>query len=158
LKAKGSLSCARVTRGLTLPSRGRPTTGFASCRPPLMSNVRPLQMPSCTSRPLQLSAHWPSSRSLFPTRGRCTRTGSGFALRHRSEVLATLQQRHGSPRHRKVAAGAFRESRYPPEPAIEVRTTIHVQGSGRSFRAAAQEGSFNVGTLNQCHGSPRHRQ
>ena len=28
--------------GLTLPSRGRPTSGFASCRPPLMSNVRPL--------------------------------------------------------------------------------------------------------------------
>ncbi|PYT03753.1 MAG: hypothetical protein DMF60_17405 [Acidobacteria bacterium] len=26
---------------LTLPSRGRPTSGFASCRPPLMSNVRP---------------------------------------------------------------------------------------------------------------------
>jgi len=30
--------------GLTLPSRGRPTSGFASCRPPLMSNVRPHQM------------------------------------------------------------------------------------------------------------------
>ena len=27
-------------RGLTLPSRGRATSGFASCRPPLMSNVR----------------------------------------------------------------------------------------------------------------------
>ena len=26
-------------RGLTLPSRGRATSGFASCRPPLMSNV-----------------------------------------------------------------------------------------------------------------------
>ena len=26
---------------LALPSRGRPTSGFASCRPPLMSNVRP---------------------------------------------------------------------------------------------------------------------
>src|SRR5437868_14126165 len=25
---------------LTLPSRGRPTSGFACCRPPLMSNVR----------------------------------------------------------------------------------------------------------------------
>src|SRR5205814_6789187 len=25
--------------GLTLPSRGRPTSGFACCRPPLMSNV-----------------------------------------------------------------------------------------------------------------------
>src|SRR5213595_2407675 len=31
-------------RGLTLPSRGRPTSGFASCRPPLMSNVRPRRM------------------------------------------------------------------------------------------------------------------
>jgi len=27
--------------GLTLPSRGRATSGFASCRPPLMSNVSP---------------------------------------------------------------------------------------------------------------------
>src|SRR5207244_7263898 len=33
------LPCLR-RRGLTLPSRGRPTSGFASCRPPLMSNVR----------------------------------------------------------------------------------------------------------------------
>ena len=29
---------------LTLPSRGRPTSGFACCRPPLMSNVRAQQM------------------------------------------------------------------------------------------------------------------
>jgi hypothetical protein len=28
------------TRGLTLPSRGRPQAGFAHLRPPLMSNVR----------------------------------------------------------------------------------------------------------------------
>ena len=28
-------------RRLTLPSRGRATSGFAGCRPPLMSNVRP---------------------------------------------------------------------------------------------------------------------
>ena len=33
-------------RGLTLPSRGRPTSGFASCRPPLMSNVRAHASPS----------------------------------------------------------------------------------------------------------------
>src|SRR5213592_383065 len=32
-----------VSRGLTLPSRGRPTSGFAGCRPPLMTNVRALQ-------------------------------------------------------------------------------------------------------------------
>jgi hypothetical protein len=31
---------------LTLPSRGRATSGFASCRPPLMSNVRALQAQS----------------------------------------------------------------------------------------------------------------
>jgi hypothetical protein len=30
------------TSGLTLPSRGRATPGFASCRPPLMSNVSAL--------------------------------------------------------------------------------------------------------------------
>ena len=28
-----------TTSALTLPSKGRPTSGFASCRPPLMSNV-----------------------------------------------------------------------------------------------------------------------
>jgi hypothetical protein len=38
----GSAWCRR----LTLPSRGRPTSGFACCRPPLMSNVRALRMPS----------------------------------------------------------------------------------------------------------------
>ena len=34
-------ACALRSRALTLPSRGRPTSGFAGCRPPLMSNVRP---------------------------------------------------------------------------------------------------------------------
>src|SRR5438105_5650877 len=45
--AKGSFSkagvqaiCTLRNRALTLPSRGRATSGFASCRPPLMSNVR----------------------------------------------------------------------------------------------------------------------
>src|SRR5205814_7889439 len=33
-------------RRLTLPSRGRPTSGFACCRPPLMSNVSPHRYPS----------------------------------------------------------------------------------------------------------------
>ena len=37
-------------RGLTLPSRGRPTSGFASCRPPLMSNVRPPER-ECNASP-----------------------------------------------------------------------------------------------------------
>jgi hypothetical protein len=32
-------------RGLTLPSRGRPQAGFAHLPPPLMSNVRPLDLP-----------------------------------------------------------------------------------------------------------------
>jgi len=34
----------KCRRRLTLPSRGRPTSGFACCRPPLMSNVRALRM------------------------------------------------------------------------------------------------------------------
>src|SRR6185369_12734465 len=37
--------CSVCARNLTLPSRGRATSGFASCRPPLMSNVR-WHMPS----------------------------------------------------------------------------------------------------------------
>src|SRR2546425_4132829 len=41
--SKPSFSAVHATSwGLTLPSRGRPTSGFASCRPPLMSNVRAL--------------------------------------------------------------------------------------------------------------------
>jgi hypothetical protein len=40
---KVKLRCSS-TRGLTLPSRGRATSGFAGCRPPLMSNVRPRRM------------------------------------------------------------------------------------------------------------------
>src|SRR5439155_14122701 len=35
---RASPSC---TQRLTLPSRGRLTAGFAVCKPPLMSNVRP---------------------------------------------------------------------------------------------------------------------
>jgi hypothetical protein len=35
-----SSACAHAGGRLTLPSRGQPTAGFASCRPPLMSNVR----------------------------------------------------------------------------------------------------------------------
>ena len=38
--AEWSSSCV-ASRALTLPSRGRATSGFAGCRPPLMSNVRP---------------------------------------------------------------------------------------------------------------------
>ena len=34
-------ACTLRNRALTLPSRGRATSGFAGCRPPLMSNVRP---------------------------------------------------------------------------------------------------------------------
>jgi len=40
--------CAREC-ALTLPSRGRPTSGFASCRPPLMSNVRRPGRSRCSS-------------------------------------------------------------------------------------------------------------
>src|SRR5207247_10514116 len=39
---------------LTLPSRGRPTSGFASCRPPLMSNVRAHTCPPTEQNMLEL--------------------------------------------------------------------------------------------------------
>src|SRR5205814_8230948 len=38
-----------IHNGLTLPSRGRATSGFACCRPPLTSNVRAHE---CTKPPL----------------------------------------------------------------------------------------------------------
>ena len=41
---------------LTLPSRGRPTSGFAGCRPPLMSNVRPRREPTVTEEESLLAA------------------------------------------------------------------------------------------------------
>src|SRR5438034_6208173 len=54
LLLKRDLVCRRARssalRGLTLPSRGRPTAGFAHCRPPLMSNVRRLQFQHCSSQ------------------------------------------------------------------------------------------------------------
>src|SRR6185295_18297128 len=37
---RGVSSVVAAAWGLTLPSRGRATSGFAGCRPPLMSNVR----------------------------------------------------------------------------------------------------------------------
>ena len=45
---------------LTLPSRGRPTSGFASCRPPLMSNVRALECGACCRPSAVLASQcWP---------------------------------------------------------------------------------------------------
>ena len=40
-KSKSGQGRCSHTRGLTLPSRGRPTSSFACCRPPLTSNVSP---------------------------------------------------------------------------------------------------------------------
>src|SRR5438552_14390735 len=40
-KSKSGPGLCAHTRGLTLPSRGRPPAGFARLRPPLTSNVRP---------------------------------------------------------------------------------------------------------------------
>jgi len=44
--------CSSLSSALTLPSRGRPTSGFAGCRPPLMSNVRRPRRSRCTSSPV----------------------------------------------------------------------------------------------------------
>src|SRR5213595_947244 len=50
-------------RGLTLPSRGRPTSGFASCRPPLMSNVRPPNMHPLETAVLEwIATHHPAMK------------------------------------------------------------------------------------------------
>jgi hypothetical protein len=109
-------------RRLTLPSRGRPQAGYAHLRPPLMSNVRPLQMPSGSShRYGNLPRGQRIARRSRPS-GRYARTSSGSALQHRKRVLGTLQQHHGSPRHRQGALGAFRGSQYLPELAIAACT------------------------------------
>src|SRR5947207_6835886 len=44
-KSKSEQGLCCHTRGLTLPSRGRPPAGFARLRPPLTSNVRPRVAP-----------------------------------------------------------------------------------------------------------------
>ena len=48
--------------GLTLPSRGRPQAGFAHLRPPLMSNVRPLNTPGGEALPFPQVPLRPQSR------------------------------------------------------------------------------------------------
>src|SRR5437773_698433 len=50
-KSKSGQGLCAHTRGLTLPSRGRPPAGFARLRPPLTSNVRQL-VPMTTLVPL----------------------------------------------------------------------------------------------------------
>src|SRR5439155_15972949 len=48
-KSKSGQGLCAHTRGLTLPSRGRPPAGFARLRPPLTSNVRPQKMHELTT-------------------------------------------------------------------------------------------------------------
>jgi len=50
------------TTGLTLPSRGRATSGFACCCTPLTSNVRALRMQSLFSRIVKLQPFAGASR------------------------------------------------------------------------------------------------
>ena len=47
--AKPAVACPLDGRVLTPQSTGRPTAGFAHCRPPVTSNVRALRMPSLVS-------------------------------------------------------------------------------------------------------------
>ena len=68
-----------ASRALTLPSRGRATSGFAGCRPPLMSNVRALvareeSIAVVTGRPR-------SGRRTFPCSPRGPSSPSAWAVR-----------------------------------------------------------------------------
>src|SRR5438094_6818329 len=55
------------TRGLTLPSRGRPQAGFAHLRPPLMSNVRWIRAFSSLELGLGQRLSLPCKFSVFAT-------------------------------------------------------------------------------------------
>ena len=89
-------------RRLTLPSRGRATSGFACCRPPLMSNVRPFEvMPvkhvafgSChgSAGPSVCAAGEPPRRAHSSSR----RRSSGLSVaRAASAPLAVLARARG---------------------------------------------------------------
>src|SRR5205814_3097850 len=67
-KSKSEQGLCCHTRGLTLPSRGRPPAGFARLRPPLTSNVRRHRNICSTSlrfcKPCSGSRWWQASSSV----------------------------------------------------------------------------------------------
>jgi len=100
---------AGSARGLTLPSRGRPTAGFASCRPPLMSNVRALAAGAITL--FTFGAGRPRSGR------RTNRDGS-------QTWLSAAARSECSPGPRAQAASA------PGSSPTEVQTSSKMHGTG----------------------------
>ena len=74
---------------LTLPSRGRPQSGFACLRPPLMSNVRPPSQSNATRAPITTDAH---------------RTGAGVASSSGRSAEHDTRNRRSGLSVRKPAA------------------------------------------------------
>src|SRR5437773_7518063 len=96
-KSKSGQGLCALTRGLTLPSRGRPPAGFARLRPPLTSNVRRhmYRCPSCNERTIGYFRKWLSYPAI-PARcpscgayshGHRASGGLGFVI---SAVVITL--------------------------------------------------------------------
>ena len=144
---------------LTLPSRGRATSGFASCRPPLMSNVRPREtrrMPasSCThprpSRGPSVKLGRRTSAAFQATRP--ARSGrlpvfavSEPSVRLKQDAIALLQvaSRHPRPRIEHSSAGVaslprvWRFPRHLGACGLSSATSHRVLRSGKlSARAA----------------------
>ena len=100
--------------GLTLPSRGRATSGFASCRPPLMSNVRPR---NAMPRTMSAFVHRPAANEKLGSQ-HCRASSPWPWLRRAIRPLAagepsSLDRRSNSfplapPRTRAPGTNAFR--------------------------------------------------
>ena len=76
------------SRGLTLPSRGRATSSFACCRPPLMSNVRRTRMKHWASAKLRSASRAGQAVSSLPRFSR----SAYFATFSRGRPATALNQ------------------------------------------------------------------
>ena len=141
-------------RNLTLPSRGRPTSGFACCRPPLMSNVSPhvqssaianhtacigtavLHRSSSASSPARAAPPATAAFERACVRG-CRVLRDWLKQKHKLRRKFSLPLQHWLASHRRAARFAFEQHArsYSSQPVVPqgMQASPHIIGQGRAF-------------------------
>jgi hypothetical protein len=151
---------------LTLPSRGRATSGFASCRPPLMSNVRArasrrrsgwlalahrramrTRLPSaCLSRKRAISGRAVQlAKPEVSTRTARARAlvRAGAECRHRVRAVGYWQERQ----RMKQSVNQLVENRCSPAAGLLLTSTVATDGCSRPCTPSPNpsiEGTCNI--------------
>src|SRR5438105_1712025 len=135
-RTQGQLTCSS-TRGLTLPSRGRPTASFAVCRPPLMSNVSPQQVQQANG-----ASDVPAGNAVLRTRR--SRAGDAPKCREPSaRSVQTSSKEHGAEAPRKSKLRSSGLGRPTLRKASRPRVyAVHERKSSARCHASGEEGSL----------------